>query len=319
MNEYLTDPKNKRFSILPVKEHDVYNMYKTQLAMFWQPEEIDFSTDKYDYDELTKDEQHIINTILCFFANSDGLVCNNIKENLNSKITIAEINLLYDFISTMENIHNITYGTMIEELITDDKTRIELFEAMKTKPIIKKISDWSLDFTNNSSLAENLLAYICFEGIIFSSIFAVIFYIKDKYKGRLRGFVSSNDFIARDEAAHVDTGILIYSKLYNKLDKSRAIEIIEQSVMLSLQLADECLNIDHLGLTRVSLHNYIKYVADRIAYRINGDKIYNASNPFSFMNVIGLTTKTNFFEKRPTEYQSATINNDFNLSVTVDF
>ena len=43
------------------------------------------------------------------------------------------------------------------------------------------------------------------------------------------------------------------------------------------------------------------------------DKIYNASNPFDFMELISVESKTNFFEKRVSEYALADKTKDANI------
>jgi ribonucleotide reductase beta subunit family protein with ferritin-like domain len=53
------------------------------------------------------------------------------------------------------------------------------------------------------------------------------------------------------------------------------------------------------------MKDYIEYVADRLLVTLGYSKIYNKKNPFPFMETIGMVGKTNFFESRPTEYQSA--------------
>jgi ribonucleoside-diphosphate reductase beta chain len=50
---------------------------------------------------------------------------------------------------------------------------------------------------------------------------------------------------------------------------------------------------------------YIEFVADRLLNELIGRKVYGATNPFDFMDMISLRGKTNFFEKRVAEYQKA--------------
>jgi ribonucleotide reductase beta subunit family protein with ferritin-like domain len=50
---------------------------------------------------------------------------------------------------------------------------------------------------------------------------------------------------------------------------------------------------------------YIQFVADRLALQLGYKKIYNVSNPFDFMQMISLESKTNFFEKRNDSYALA--------------
>ena len=53
---------------------------------------------------------------------------------------------------------------------------------------------------------------------------------------------------------------------------------------------------------------YIEFVADRLLVALGNEKIYNSTNPFDFMDMISLQGKTNFFEKRVSDYQKANVN-----------
>jgi ribonucleotide reductase beta subunit family protein with ferritin-like domain len=62
---------------------------------------------------------------------------------------------------------------------------------------------------------------------------------------------------------------------------------------------------------------YIKFVADRLAVQLGYKKIYNVENCFPWMELISLESKTNFFEKRVSEYALATVTgkeNAFDIS-----
>jgi ribonucleoside-diphosphate reductase subunit M2 len=53
---------------------------------------------------------------------------------------------------------------------------------------------------------------------------------------------------------------------------------------------------------------YIEFVADRLLVSLGNQKYFGADNPFDFMDMISLQGKTNFFEKRVSEYQKANFN-----------
>ncbi|KAJ8457346.1 hypothetical protein ONZ45_g18348 [Pleurotus djamor] len=59
---------------------------------------------------------------------------------------------------------------------------------------------------------------------------------------------------------------------------------------------------------------YIEFVADRLLVALGNDKVYNSTNPFDFMDMISLQGKTNFFEKRVSDYSKANVNH----TATVD-
>ena len=64
---------------------------------------------------------------------------------------------------------------------------------------------------------------------------------------------------------------------------------------------------------------YIEFVADRLIFALGYPKVYNASNPFEWMDMISMEGKTNFFEKRVGEYQKAGVNQGDNIAMDNDF
>jgi ribonucleoside-diphosphate reductase beta chain len=50
---------------------------------------------------------------------------------------------------------------------------------------------------------------------------------------------------------------------------------------------------------------YIEFVADRLIVQLGYDKVYNATNPFDFMELISIESKVNFFERTNAEYSLA--------------
>lgn len=54
---------------------------------------------------------------------------------------------------------------------------------------------------------------------------------------------------------------------------------------------------------------YIECVADRLLVALGSKKIYQSKNPFDWMEMISLQGKTNFFERRVSEYQKSGVMN----------
>ena len=141
------------------------------------------------------------------------------------------------------------------------------------------------------------------EGIFFSGAFCSIFWIKKR--GLLPGLTFSNELISRDEALHCEFAILLYSKLNKKIDKNRIHEIIKEAVEIETEFICEALPCRLIGMNSELMTQYIQFVADRLCVQLGYKKIYNASNPFEFMELISLEGKTNFFEKRNDSYALA--------------
>ena len=67
----------------------------------------------------------------------------------------------------------------------------------------------------------------------------------------------------------------------------------------------EALPVGLIGMNAKLMQQYIEFVADRWLQELGYSKMFNATNPFDFMEMISLQGKTNFFEKRVGDYQKA--------------
>lgn len=313
MSDPLLDTTTRKFTLFPIKYTTLWNLYKTQLASFWKAEEIDFSRDRSDFEELTSDEQHYIKRILGFFASSDGLVNFNLATRFLNELVPMEATVCYTYQMMMENIHSESYSIMLENLVSDRDERDMLFRSIETVDSIRKISDWAMKWIESDmDFAYRVVAFCVVEGIFFSGAFASIFWLKRfKSNGKLflPGLVKSNEFIARDEGLHVQFGVAIYNLLQHRLTYSQVCSIIDEGVEICRVFYTDALPVSLLGMKSESMMDYIMYVADRLLVDLGYEKLYKTSNPFSFMETIGMTSKTNFFESRPTEYQSAHVFN----------
>jgi ribonucleoside-diphosphate reductase subunit M2 len=61
-------------------------------------------------------------------------------------------------------------------------------------------------------------------------------------------------------------------------------------------------------MTKDKMCQYIEFVANRLLLALGSEKVYQATNPFDFMDMISLQGKTNFFEKRVSDYAKAYVN-----------
>jgi len=303
--EPLLTPDENRFVMFPIKYDDIWNMYQKQVDCFWRPEEIDLSKYLSHWDGLNKDEQHFISMILAFFAASDGIVLENLAQRFMSDVQVSEARAFYGFQIAMENIHSNTYSNLIETYIKDKDEKSKLFNAISNYPCIKKKSDWAQKWIhdNRSSFATRLVAFACVEGIFFSGAFCSIFWLKKR--GLMPGLTFSNELISRDEALHCEFAILLYSKLIKKMDKNRIHDIIKEAVEIEIEFICEALPCRLIGMNSQLMTQYIKFVADRLSVQLGYKKIYNVTNPFDFMELISLDSKTNFFERQNDAYALA--------------
>lgn len=312
--EPILDQNTRRFTLFPITYPTLWELYKKQLASFWKAEEIDFSKDREDFESLSQDEQHYIKRILGFFAASDGIVNFNLATRFLNELVPMEATVCYTYQMMMENVHSESYSLMLDNLVRDSSEKTLLFNSIKTVDSIKSISDWAMKWINSDlPFSNRVIAFCVVEGVFFSGAFASIFWLKRfKSNGRLflSGLIKSNEFIARDEGQHVKFGVEIYKLLRNKLTTQQVYQIIDEGVSISRTFYSDALPVRLLGINEDSMMNYIMYVSDRLLVELGYEKKYNKQNPFAFMETIGMQSKTNFFESRPTEYQSAHVLGD---------
>ena len=300
----LTDNPN-RFVLFPIEHNDIWDIYKKAEASFWTAEEIDLHQDLMDWEnKLTADEQYFIKHILAFFAASDGIVNENLAENFVNEVQYTEAKFFYGFQIMMENIHSETYSLLIDTYVKDKAERNRLFNAIETFDAIKKKADWALRWIESPSFAERLIAFAAVEGIFFSGAFCSIFWLKKR--GLMPGLTFSNELISRDEGMHCDFAVHLHNNhLVNKVPKERINQIITEALNIEREFITESLPVDLIGMNSRLMAQYLEFVADRLLTELNCPKVYNSENPFDFMDMISLEGKTNFFEKRVSDYRKA--------------
>jgi len=307
--EPILEPNNNRFVLFPIQHDDIWSFYKRAEASFWTAEEIDLSPDLVDWEtKLTDDEKHFIKHILEFFAASDGIVNENLAENFVAEVQYTEAKFFYGFQIAIENIHSETYSLLIDTYIQDNADKNYLFNAIDTLDCVKKKADWALRWIEKGSFAERLVAFAAVEGIFFSGSFCSIFWLKKR--GLMPGLSFSNELISRDEGLHCDFACLLYNNhLNNKLSKDKVKEIIMDAVAIEKEFVTDAIPVRLIGMNSDLMGQYIEFVADRLLMELGNEKVYNATNPFDFMDMISIEGKTNFFEKRVAEYQKAGVMN----------
>jgi len=304
--EPLLQEDDNRYVMFPIKDQDIWKMYKKQEDLFWRVEEVDLSKDMKHWETLNDEEKHFISMILAFFAASDGIVLENLGMRFMSEIQLSEARAFYGFQIAMENIHSIMYSTLIETYIKDKNEKTKLFNALNEYECIKKKGDWAIKWINDkkSSFAMRLVAFACVEGIFFSGAFCAIFWLKKR--GLMPGLTFSNELISRDEALHTEFAVLLHNKLEKPLKKQKIHEIIKEAVEIENEFINEALSCRLIGMNNMLMQEYIQFVADRLSVQLGGDKIYGSKNPFDWMENISVERKTNFFEDRVSEYSLAT-------------
>lgn len=311
------DP-NERFVLLPIRWPELWAMYKRAEASFWTAEELDLQADLADFDSLSEGERHFVLTVLAFFAASDGIVNENLVLNFCRDVDMAEARCFYGFQIAMENIHSEVYSLLIDTYVRHNEAeKSRLLRAVLTVPCVSRKAEWALRWIERGNFGERLVAFAAVEGIFFSSSFCAIFWLKQR--GLMPGLATSNELISRDEGLHCDFACLLFSKLRAPPPPERVTEIVRDAVECELAFVREALKVRLIGMNADRMAQYVRFCADRLLGALGCPKTYNAANPFEFMTLISLQGKTNFFEKRVTEYAKAGVGNEDGKASSLNF
>jgi len=306
--EPMMDEKETQLCLYPIRHADIFANYEQQIARFWTYHEIDYGSDHRSWCELNKDEQHFIEFTLSFFANSDNAVLKNLNTRFH-EITWPEVQLALAAQSCMESIHIVSYNTMINTVVKDPEERLKLFHAVNHSPIIAKKIAWIQKWAGDPQvpLAKCFVAQCFSEGIGFSPSFATMFWLRKNQK--CPGICFGNEKIVEDEALHVKLFALLYKNCVNKLSREEIIQMCEEFVEIEHLYVDGQLPYNVQGMNKNLMKQYVCRVADVILGLLDESPHYKVSNPFPFMESIGLLGKNNFFEKNTGEYQKPTQEN----------
>lgn len=279
----------------------LYDLYKKAVASFWVSGEVQVQQrDRVDWEKLNDNERYYIKHILAFFAGSDGIVAENLALRFYGESPSPVVKLFYGFQIAMEGIHSEVYANMIDSFITDKKEKLDLFNAIVNYPAIKKKADWCIKYIKSSDdFRERLIAFAVCEGIFFSGAFCSIFWLKSRGVCPVLGL--GNQFISRDEGLHCEFAVEYY-KQFDPLPTETIHKIISDGVDIETEFITEALPVRLIGMNDAMMKEYIQFVANRLAVQLGTPKIYNAKNPFNFMELISLEGKTNFFENKVSEY-----------------
>jgi ribonucleoside-diphosphate reductase beta chain len=134
------------------------------------------------------------------------------------------------------------------------------------------------------------------------------------------GLTFSNELISRDEGVHCDFAVHLHNHhLVNKVPTERIQEIILDALNIEREFVTESLPVSLIGMNSKLMTQYLEFVTDRLLVELNCPKEFNVTNPFDFMDMISLQGKTNFFEKRVSEYQKAGVLNAEDQETKISF
>ncbi|KAI0682584.1 putative ribonucleoside-diphosphate reductase small chain B [Earliella scabrosa] len=296
-------PDASRFVLFPIRYPKLWAAYKTAHQCIWTAGEIDFTKDRVQWNAaLSEEERQFLSIILAFFAASDGIVVENLVQRFCNEVATPEARCFYGIQMMMENIHAEVYSRAVQELVGDKNEQDRLFHGFQNMPVVKAKADWCLRWIDDAekTFSTRLIAFAIVEGVFFSSSFAAIFWLRQR--GLMPGLVQANAMIARDEGLHVSFACLLYEHVQMPVDSALIYAMIAEAVDLEHAFFEAALPRPLIGMNSTLMRQYVEYVADFLLKQLGVPPLYNALNPFAFMQTIIVERRTNFFERPVSDY-----------------
>jgi len=303
--DLLLTPNPRRFVLFPIQDQEVWDAARLMQASAWTTAEVTLDDDVRQWrDRLTDDERRFVSRVLAFFAAADGIVNENLAVRFMGDVQLAEARAFYAHQIANEQVHAEMYSLLIATLIEDARERDALFDAAQSVPSIAAKARWAMRWLDdrNATFGERLAAFACVEGIFFSSSFCAIFWLKKR--NLMPGLTASNEWISKDEATHQRFACLLLRKLSprNRPSSARVVEIVRDAVDVELQFVRDALSTPLIGINADMMCQYVECVADHLLSDMNAPPAYHTKNPFDWMVLMSVERKTNFFERRVTDY-----------------
>jgi ribonucleotide reductase beta subunit family protein with ferritin-like domain len=296
----------ERFRLLPIRNANLWGLYKMALGNFWTVEEVSLEDDMEHWERNLSDEDRaFVGKVLSFFAPADGQVADNLCARFLKMAWLPiEARFFYGLQTAVENIHTEMYQLLLVKYFPNKEDQLRMFAAAANDEAIRAKANWIKGWTEDTehSDAVRLVAFACIEGIFFSSSFCAIFWLKKR--GLMPGLSISNEWISRDEGLHCRfPAALLSFAPEGPPDEAVVHSIARQAADLECAFVRESLRVPLIGMNAEDMQDYVRFVTDVALNLMGYSKTFFGHNPFDWMSLSALQGKTNFFERRVADYK----------------
>ena len=298
------------------------NIYDLMNANTWFPSEVNTSTEKKNFEQLTENEQAIYKMTFAQLSFNDSAqeeYLSDFRRLANNRLVKAVLSL-----QIMQEVnHSKSYAVLLDACGNSE----EVFNLYKHNHMLnqknQKIAEQFARYIDGGSADKMLLsamASVNLEGIYFLLGFSYIYLLGDKVPGA-RDMIK---FIARDE---LNTHLPLFANIFKTINKENKIqastidsayEMIEDAVKIELEYGEYLLEqYPIMGVTpelmRQTVYNYAN---DRLK-KIGLDPIFEESSTTYLQKLVTKhlnmnEVKSNFFESNVSNYAKSSIDlNDF--------
>jgi ribonucleoside-diphosphate reductase beta chain len=329
MNSILPiNPQDKRVvngkadinQLSPMKYPWAWEYFLNANKNHWTPLEVPMGPDIADYRILTPAERHVYENVLAYLTTSDILAMRNIGLAVMEKMSAPELQIYQARQVYEEALHTWTYQNCIENLGLDQG---EIYNRYRVVPEINAkiqmsnkrmgaILSSNIDLTGRHALHMFAMSYLffaaVFEGAWFYNGFSPVFSLQRR--GLMKATGEQFQYIMRDEVMHASFGLRVIRTMLDEedltLDPAEVAEMWRESHVAEENYIRYVLRDPILGYTADMHMGQFRYIANRRMKQIGLPDPYPGAEPTMpwLDEQIGIKKEKNFFETRPTEYQT---------------
>jgi ribonucleoside-diphosphate reductase beta chain len=297
-------------------------IYDLMNANTWFPSEVNTSTEKKNFDQLTENEQAIYKMTFAQLSFNDSAqeeYLSDFRRLANNRLVKAVLSL-----QIMQEVnHSKSYAVLLDACGNSE----EVFNLYKHDHALNKknqrIAEQFARYIDGGSVDKMLLsamASVNLEGIYFLLGFSYIYVLGDKVPGA-RDMIK---FIARDE---LNSHLPLFANIFKTIQKENKIqtstidsayEMIQEAVDIELEYGKYLLaSYPIMGLTTELMEQTVHNYANERLKRIGLDPIFTESTTTYLQQLVTKhlemnSVKSNFFESNVSNYAKSSIDlNDF--------
>lgn len=315
-DEVAGDETSTRHSLYPANDMTAIEATMRLEADHWTAHELDFSGDRWSFENiLNEDERKALLAVVGFLHFADGVFVDDVMVMMQMLETDLERQRYYTAQADQERIHAEAYELQLVALLPDTEKRNAIRNRVDKMGSVKNMHAFMDEISDCTNIVEVYLRIAITEFLMFTPLFAIIFWFRHNRGNAIKDIINANNFIIRDEANHCITTAHFYDQSPAEMKPSidEVHKIIHHVCGLLDAFVDEYYgDLNLSGMTSDDIKNYVRIISNRLLVILKYEPIYETTDTLSYMSTIGLQPKTNHYENRTTEYAK------YNVTAAID-
>ena len=285
-DEELLLASEHRFVLFPIRIPGIFRIYKSALAQFWTPEQVNLMYERSNFGQLRSKEKRYLKTILC----SALVVDTDLATKLAPEVIPCEPRCCLGYFLMTNNLHKEMTNLLLTKYFADEAEQQSYATTIMKFGTTERKLDWVERCTNEATtgFGERVAAFAIENHIFNCSRLVVAEWLGSR---GLTGLKDSNVLISSDIKLYRAFAVELWTHVNAKPNVTVVARMLSEAVQLESEalrnlLQEKTVLGPQSRLVEVTpnlMIRYLKYQADVLMQNLDFGKLYFESNPFSFM------------------------------------